>query len=150
MRKYNTRDRYKGLDPEVAELLKQGKMVEGYAWDDDIAHKKKAIIFDYLFDVKYPVMAQLYESQQVSRFKHFEPIINKLKRTTTDVYEIYKAGLTLPVGTPVVCGKPHNYRRYFACFVEDKAYVYNIATDKRLYHWEDIHTLEPVELPENE
>ena len=149
MNKYNTKDRYEGLDPELAELLKQGKMIEGYAWNDE-DEKQKVVLQDYAYFAEYPYQAILYESKAWHIFKNFKPSINKSKRTTTDVYKIYAAGLTLPVDIKVICEESEF--GCFAGFMAGKAYVFKDGKKSELSNsnvisYDNMHTLEPVELP---
>jgi hypothetical protein len=66
-----TSDRYEGLDPQIAEALKNGRKAKGKAWDDD--KPIYAELIDYVCGQKYPYIC-IIASGERPWYKHFTPI----------------------------------------------------------------------------
>ena len=94
MNKYITINRYEGLDPELAELLKQGRTVKGYGWDNDEENKYVVWLKDYNNATDFK-----YSEHNEHTFKHFEPILQEEK--LSNVYDIYARGGSIPINTEV-------------------------------------------------
>jgi hypothetical protein len=73
MKKYITKDKYEGLDPEIAGLLKQGKIIKVKGWieKDNIS---VGFLYDYLAGEPFPYWILLKCGSYLS-FNNIEPIL---------------------------------------------------------------------------
>jgi hypothetical protein len=62
VKKYITKDKYEGLDPEIAELLKQGKMIkiQGERLREG---KVESWLYDYIFGRKHPYKVMYFKEE---------------------------------------------------------------------------------------
>ncbi len=65
-----TSDRYEGLDPQIAEALRNGKIVKGKAWDDGDPIDIELV--DYVSGQYYPFIGMTTSGNRPT-FKHFTP-----------------------------------------------------------------------------
>lgn len=66
-----TRDKYEGLDPEIAAVLRQGKKhVKVWYWDD-CRHKSTGWLFDYKITEDFPYKIHT-EYNSTEGFKNIE------------------------------------------------------------------------------
>ena len=75
-KEYITKDRYEGLDPEIADLLKQGKWIKGYFWNDNPLNKDEGYLAGY-----NPITLKKYGCQPVGGepdlYINFTPILKE-------------------------------------------------------------------------
>lgn len=90
MKKLITKDKYEGLDPKVAEALKEGKEVYGEFWDHP-EFRHKGYLKEYDKDDDRFVYWFINENGKKAWVKHFKPIY---KEEEVDWSKV-------PEGTPI-------------------------------------------------
>lgn len=73
MPKLITHDRYEGLDPKIAEALKNFKTVEGEAWNKFDSDKKKVELRDYNRISEWPFRCYVIRTNEELGFRNFTP-----------------------------------------------------------------------------
>ena len=76
MSNFITKNRYEGLDPEIAELLKQGKIVKVEAWDENQNNSEIGYLIDYNSQSSYSFVISLMNGAKHIR-KNIEPILQE-------------------------------------------------------------------------
>jgi hypothetical protein len=66
-------DKYEGLDPQIAEALNTGKVVEGKFWDEFISKQTEGKLRDFIVGADYPFISDC------GAFINFEPIYKEPK-----------------------------------------------------------------------
>lgn len=112
-----TKDRYEGLSDEVAQALKDGKMVKGLFRDKSDEEWTVDWMYEYRKSSNYPYIGER------TNYKQFKI---HAKRKTKDVRTLIKHGVEIPVDTPVICWDDKiKHKEHFRSHDKDTPYAWS-------------------------
>jgi hypothetical protein len=123
-KKYLIKDKYEGLDPDVAKLLKEGKYVKGEFWNDGV-YSTNSNHIGYLIDYDSFTLLYPYKTKDL-RFRNFEPIFDESNKNIKSDNNTLIDWSNVHVDTKIyVSNNLSNWiPRYFVKFENNKFFVW--------------------------